>query len=72
VLARCGGVQVALAQELVDLDVQVEQSVVNPLQAVLDTDVPSVLKHKRNLTRLTHDMDSARTRSGLMTNIEIP
>ncbi|KAF4531535.1 hypothetical protein B566_EDAN019303, partial [Ephemera danica] len=62
VLTRCGGVQVTLAHEFVEFDIQVEQCVVNPLQAVLDTDVPAVLKQKRNLTRLILDMDSARGR----------
>jgi hypothetical protein len=41
---------------------RVEQGVVNPLQAILDMEVPSILKHKRNLAKLTLDMDSARTR----------
>ncbi|XP_019889755.1 rho GTPase-activating protein 44 isoform X2 [Ooceraea biroi] len=61
-LVECGRVQMSLANEAVEHEAKVEQYVAAPLQHILDTDVPSILKHKRNLTRLILDMDSARTR----------
>ncbi|XP_012271753.1 rho GTPase-activating protein 44 isoform X2 [Orussus abietinus] len=61
-LLECGRAQVALAQETMDHESKVEQYVAAPLQHILETDVPNILKHKRNLARLTLDMDSARTR----------
>ena len=61
-LAECGRAQVALANETVDHEAKVDQYVAAPLQHILETDVPNIVKHKRNLARLTLDMDSARTR----------
>jgi hypothetical protein len=48
-----------LANEALDHELQVEQLVVIPLQQMLDNDVA---KHKVKLSKLTLDMDSARTR----------
>ncbi|XP_046413080.1 rho GTPase-activating protein 44-like isoform X1 [Neodiprion fabricii] len=61
-LLECGKAQIALAHEAVDHESKVDQYVATPLQQILETDVPNILKHKRNLARLTLDMDSARTR----------
>jgi hypothetical protein len=61
-LNECGKVQVALANEAVDHESKVEQYVVVPLQHILETDVPNILKHKRNLQRLILDMDSTKAR----------
>ncbi|XP_015588654.1 rho GTPase-activating protein 44 isoform X2 [Cephus cinctus] len=61
-LSECGRAQIALAQEAVEHEAKVEQYVAVPLHCILETDVPNILKHKRNLARLTLDMDSARTR----------
>lgn len=61
-LSECGKSQIALAHEAVEHESKVEQYVAAPLQQILDTDVPNILKHKRNLAKLTLDMDSARTR----------
>ncbi|XP_070517951.1 rho GTPase-activating protein 44 isoform X3 [Cardiocondyla obscurior] len=61
-LVECGRVQMLLANEAVEHEAKVEQYVAAPLQHILDTDVPNILKHKRNLARLILDMDSARTR----------
>ncbi|XP_011300723.1 rho GTPase-activating protein 44-like isoform X2 [Fopius arisanus] len=61
-LAVCGRAQVLLATETVDHEAKVEQYVAAPLQHILETDVPNIVKHKRNLARLILDMDSARTR----------
>ncbi|XP_014481343.1 PREDICTED: rho GTPase-activating protein 44-like isoform X2 [Dinoponera quadriceps] len=61
-LLECGRAQMSLANETVEHEAKVEQYVATPLQHILETDVPNILKHKRNLARLTLDMDSARTR----------
>lgn len=61
-LVECGRVQMSLANEAMEHEAKVEQYVAAPLQHILDTDVPNILKHKRNLHRLTMDMDSAKTR----------
>ncbi|XP_034939328.1 rho GTPase-activating protein 44-like isoform X3 [Chelonus insularis] len=61
-LSECGRAQVALAHETVDHEAKVEQYVAAPLHHILETDVPNIIKHKRNLARLTLDMDSAKTR----------
>lgn len=61
-LVECGRVQMSLANETVEHEAKVEQYVAAPLQHILDTDVPNILKHKRNLARHILDMDSARTR----------
>lgn len=51
-----------LGNVYVDHEGRVEANVVNPLQHVCEVDVPNVMKHRRNLTKFTLDMDSARTR----------
>lgn len=61
-LSECGRVQHALASETVEHESKVEQYVTSPLQHILDTDIPNIMKHKRNLAKLILDMDSARTR----------
>ncbi|KAK2585850.1 hypothetical protein KPH14_010444 [Odynerus spinipes] len=61
-LLECGRAQMSLANETVEHEAKVEQYVAAPLQHILDTDIPNILKHKRNLARLILDMDSARTR----------
>lgn len=62
VLTKCGDTQIALANEAVEHEAKVEQFVVTPIQQILDTDVPNIVKHKRNLAKLILDMDSAKTR----------
>lgn len=61
-LIECGRAQMYLANETIEHEAKVEQYVTSPLQHILDTDVPNILKHKRNLARLILDMDSVRTR----------
>ncbi|PNF26550.1 hypothetical protein B7P43_G13261 [Cryptotermes secundus] len=59
ILSDSAKIEMNLANEALDHEVQVEQLVVTPLQQMLDNDVP---KHKAKLSKLTLDMDSARTR----------
>ncbi|XP_076389126.1 rho GTPase-activating protein 44 isoform X2 [Megachile rotundata] len=61
-LLECGRAQMHLATETIEHEAKVEQYVATPLQHILDTDVPNILKHKKNLARLILDMDSMRTR----------
>ncbi|XP_076299365.1 rho GTPase-activating protein 44 isoform X3 [Lasioglossum baleicum] len=61
-LTECGRAQMYLANETIEHEAKVEQYVTSPLLHILDTDVPNILKHKRNLARLILDMDSVRTR----------
>lgn len=62
VLKECGNAQLLLAHESIEHETKVEQFVTTPIQQILETDVPNIIKHKRNLAKLTLDMDSARTR----------
>ncbi|XP_046408853.1 rho GTPase-activating protein 44-like isoform X2 [Ischnura elegans] len=62
ILAHCGKAETTLAGEVVDHDLRIEQEVLNPIMQILETEVPNILKHKRNLAKLILDMDSARTR----------
>jgi hypothetical protein len=64
ILSDCAKIEMNLANEALDHDIQVEQLVVAPLQQMLDNDVA---KHKAKLSKLTLDMDSARTRYLLLT-----
>ncbi|XP_021935652.1 rho GTPase-activating protein 44-like isoform X2 [Zootermopsis nevadensis] len=59
ILSDCAKIEMNLANEVLDHEMQVEQLVVTPLQQMLDNDVP---KHKAKLSKFTLDMDSARTR----------
>lgn len=59
ILSDCAKIEMDLANEAVHHEVQVEKLVVTPLQQMLDNDVP---KHKAKLSKLTLEMDSARTR----------
>lgn len=61
-LTECGKAQQALAFEAVEHESKVEQYVSAPLQQILETDVPNILKHKRNLQKLILDLDSTKTR----------
>ncbi|XP_076671081.1 rho GTPase-activating protein 44 isoform X2 [Andrena cerasifolii] len=61
-LLECGRAQTYLANETIEHETKVEQYVASPLQHILETNVPNILKHKRNLARLILDMDSVRTR----------
>ncbi|PSN49744.1 hypothetical protein C0J52_08486 [Blattella germanica] len=62
VLTDCAKVQMNLANEALDHEIQVEQLVVIPLHQMLEAEVPNIQKTKSKLAKLTLDMDSARTR----------
>lgn len=62
VVSECGKLEMCLANACVDHESKVEANVLTPLHQVCETDVPNIMKHKRNLAKLILDMDSARTR----------
>ncbi|XP_067014084.2 rho GTPase-activating protein 44 [Anabrus simplex] len=62
VLVDCGKVEQDLASAELEYEIEVEQIVMAALQMVLEKDIPNIMKHKRNLSKVILDMDSARTR----------
>ncbi|GFO00598.1 rho GTPase-activating protein 17 [Plakobranchus ocellatus] len=58
----CGDCQINLAKEQVQFEMTVEQDFVTPLQNVVDVDIPSIIKLRKNLSKSTLDMDSAKSR----------
>lgn len=62
ILRECAHVELELAKEQADHEVKVEQMVSAPLQTVIETDLPNILKHKRNLNKYILDKDSASNR----------
>ncbi|XP_035207845.1 rho GTPase-activating protein 44-like [Stegodyphus dumicola] len=55
-------VQEALANDLLTYKVQVEENVVEPLQNILNIDINKVMKYRKQLFKLTSDMESAKMR----------
>ncbi|XP_054719239.1 rho GTPase-activating protein 44-like [Uloborus diversus] len=55
-------IQDTLATDLLNYKVQVEESVVEPLQNILNIDISKIIKSRKQLTKLSSDMDSAKTR----------
>lgn len=62
VLTKCGKAEMDLARELADHENKVEQMVTIPVHNVLENDLPNILKHKRTLSKLVLDKDSANNR----------
>lgn len=62
VLNKCGNAEKSLSEENAEHDHRVEQHVITPLQNVLETEIPNIIKQKRNVTKVCLDMDSAKTR----------
>ncbi|CAG5117883.1 unnamed protein product, partial [Candidula unifasciata] len=58
----CGDCQINLAREQVQYEMLVEQDFINPLQNVVDVDIPSIMKFRKALSKSILDMDSAKTR----------
>eukprot|EP00105_Crassostrea_gigas_P023179 XP_011442924.1 PREDICTED: rho GTPase-activating protein 17 isoform X8 [Crassostrea gigas] len=58
----CGECQTTLAKELLQFEVDVEQNVLAPLQEILDVEIPAITKCKKQLSKLTLDMDSCKGR----------
>ncbi|KAK3089695.1 hypothetical protein FSP39_005689 [Pinctada imbricata] len=58
----CGECEYAIARHLLQYEYDIEKSVLQPLQEILDSEIPVISKAKKQLTKLTLDMDSARSR----------
>jgi len=62
VLQETGGVCTAVGQDLVQYEISVEQLVVQELDAVLKTDLPTILKERKQLDQLILEFDTAKAR----------
>lgn len=62
ILGECADVQLHLAKELVNYEVQVEKTVLSPIFQVLENEIPNITKLRKQLAKLTLDMDATRTR----------
>ncbi|KAI0223519.1 Rho GTPase-activating protein 44 [Lamellibrachia satsuma] len=58
----CGDAQGNLAHSLVNYEIAVETKVTSPIQQLLENEIPTIQKLRKQLSRLTLDMDSVRTR----------
>ena len=57
-----GGVCSAVGQSLVQYEISVEQLVVQQLETVLKTDLPSIAKQRKHLDQLILELDTAKAR----------
>merc|ERR550532_507759 len=51
-----------LATELLQYEIDVERRVISPIHTLLENDIPTIQKLRKQLAKLTLDMDSARGR----------
>ncbi|XP_067671371.1 rho GTPase-activating protein 44-like isoform X4 [Haliotis asinina] len=58
----CGECQSKLAREQLQYEINVEREVLTPLQCVQEADIPAINKVRKQLTKSTLDMDSAKNR----------
>lgn len=61
-LAESGQIEMKLGQEVVKYEVQIEESILRPLQTLMEHDLPSIYKLKRQLAKYTGDMDIAKAK----------
>jgi len=61
-LMESGGVCSAVGQSLVQYEISVEQLVVQQLETVLKTDLPSIAKQRKHLDQLILELDTAKAR----------
>ena len=59
----CGDAEGVIAMETLQMEVEVENQILQHLTTLVDVDVPSIQKLRKQLTSRTLDMDSARARS---------
>ena len=62
VLLEAGGVCTAMGQDLVQYEVSMEQLVVQELETILKTDLPTILKERKQLDQLVLELDTAKAR----------
>lgn len=61
-LEACAVFEQFLVEDNIERDALVESDVVAHFQALLENEIPSISKHKRNVNKLCLDMDSAKAR----------
>lgn len=62
VLLDCAGLQQRLGQELLNYERETDRQVLQPTNQLLETDLPNISKLRRQLSKLTLDMDAAKNR----------
>jgi len=62
VLAESGQIEMKLGQAVVEFEVKIEDYVLKPLQNLMDNDLPNIYKLKRQLSKYTADMDTAKAK----------
>jgi len=62
VFQLCGDVEGLIAMETLQMEVEVENQILQHLTTLVEVDVPSIQKLRKQLTSRTLDMDSARAR----------
>ncbi|XP_038211849.1 rho GTPase-activating protein 44-like [Zerene cesonia] len=62
ILHECGKTEKFLANEIAEHELKVEQLVCAPLTAIGDTDLPAIMKAKKQLNRLMSEKESALSR----------
>ncbi|XP_075558631.1 uncharacterized protein LOC142590420 [Dermacentor variabilis] len=62
VLSDCAGLQQRLGQELLNYERETDRQVLQPTNQLLETDLPNISKLRRQLSKLTLDMDAAKNR----------
>jgi len=62
VLLEAGGVCTSIGYNLVQYEISVEQLVIQQLESVLKTDLPSIIKQRKNLDQLILELDTAKAR----------
>ena len=61
-LLEAGGVCTSIGYNLVQYEISVEQLVIQQLETVLKTDLPSIVKQRKNLDQLILELDTAKAR----------
>lgn len=59
---ECAESQHRLSKDLLDHELEVERSVIGPLNDMLDTEIPTVFKCRKSLNKATQDMENCRQR----------
>ncbi|KAL8592718.1 hypothetical protein ACOMHN_037658 [Nucella lapillus] len=59
---QCGECQSVLAREELQCELDIEREVLAPLQTIAEVDIPSIMKLRKQLSKSTLDMDSAKSR----------
>lgn len=61
-IKECGQIEQELAREQAEHESKVEQLVSNPLQPIIENELPNIIKLKRNLNKYMLDKDSIKNR----------